>query len=122
MDGDLSTFSVELAAGTDIEAPGPEAMTPLHIAAHRGNVEFAKALLDAGVAIDPINAWGNTPLWVAVMKRRRTSPDGAMIRLLLARGADPRRSEGHISPLDLVQDLAEFPDELMSEIEAAAQK
>jgi ankyrin repeat protein len=122
MDGDLSTFSVELAAGTDIEAPGPEAMTPLHIAAHRGNVEFAKALLDAGVAIDPINVWGNTPLWVAVMKRRRTSPDGAMIRLLLARGADPRRSEGHISPLDLVQDLAEFPDELKSEIEAAAQK
>jgi len=122
MDDDLSTFTVELAAGTEIEAPGPEAMTPLHIAAHRGNVEFAKALLDAGVAIDPINVWGNTPLWVAVMKRRRTSPDGAMIRLLLARGADPRRSEGHISPLDLVQDLAEFPDELKFEIEAAAQK
>jgi ankyrin repeat protein len=121
MDNDVSTFSTELAAGHDIDAPGPEDMTPLHIAAHRGNVEFAKALLDAGVDIDPINVWGNTPLWVAVMERRRKSPDGAMIRLLLARGADPRRSEGHISPLDLVQDLAEFPDDLKAEIEAAAQ-
>ena len=120
MDNDVATFSTELAAGNDIEAPGPEGMTPLHIAAHRGNTEFAKALLDAGVDIDPINVWGNTPLWVAIMERRRKSPDGAMIRLLLARGADPRRSEGHISPLDLVQDLAEFPDDLKAEIEAAA--
>jgi ankyrin repeat protein len=57
MDNDVATFSVELDDGTDINTPGPENMTPLHIAAHRGNVEFAKALLDAGANIDPINVW-----------------------------------------------------------------
>ena len=49
------------------------------------------ALLDAVVDVDPINLVGHTPLWVAVMRRRRTRPDGSMIRLLLDRGADPDR-------------------------------
>lgn len=66
MNNDVSTVSVEMAAGNDINTPGPEGMTPLHIAADYGNVEFATALLDAGVDVDPINVWGNTPLWVAI--------------------------------------------------------
>ncbi|WP_372453680.1 ankyrin repeat domain-containing protein [Mycolicibacterium goodii] len=48
-------------------------MTPLHIVADRHNVEFARALLDAGASVDPINVWGNTPLWTAIMKQSRTS-------------------------------------------------
>src|SRR5258705_7677781 len=99
MDNDVSTFSVEVAKGDDVNRPGPEGMTPLHIAGHRGNVEFAKALLDAGADIDPINVYGNTPLWVAIRYRRRTNPDGSLIRLLLDRGADPNRSENDSSPL-----------------------
>ena len=120
MDGDVSTFSVELAAGDDINAPGPEDMTPLHIAADRGNVEFAKALLDAGVEIDPINVWGNTPLWVAVRKSRRTCPDGSMIRLLLGHGADPNRSENDSSPLKSAKLVAGFPPDLIELLEARA--
>lgn len=60
IDNDVSTFSVEPAKGEGINRPGPEAMTPLHIAADYGRLDFAKALLDAGVDIDPINAFGNT--------------------------------------------------------------
>ena len=120
MDNDVATFSVELAARNDIDAPGPEGMAPLHIAADRGNLEFAKALLDAGVDIDPINVWGNTPLWVAVMKRNRTSQDGSMIRLSLDHGADPNRSEGHIAPVELVRDIAGFPPDLIEAIEQSA--
>jgi ankyrin repeat protein len=67
-------------------------MTPLHIAADCGRVDFAKALHDAVVDVDPINVFGHTPLWVTVMRRRRTRPDGSMIRLLLDQGAG-RRSE-----------------------------
>lgn len=120
MDNDVSTFSVELAAGNDINAPGPEGMTPLHIAAHRGNVEFAKALLDRGVDIDPINVWGNTPLWVAVMEQHLSSPDGSMIRLLLDHGADPTRGEGNNTPLELAQMIAGFPDDLIRDLEQKA--
>ncbi|MFV8142057.1 ankyrin repeat domain-containing protein [Mycolicibacterium senegalense] len=110
--GDAETFSVELAAGTDVEAAGPEGMTPLHIAAHRGNLVFAKALLDRGVGVNPINVWGNTPLWVAVMRRRRTCPDGSMIRLLLDHNADPTRTEGNRAPVDLAPGIAGFPQDL----------
>lgn len=120
MDGDVATFSVELSAGQDTNAPGPEGMTPLHIAADRGNVAFAKALLDAGADIDPINVWGNTPLWVAVRKRRRTCPDGSMIRLLVERGADPNRSENDSSPLNAAKLVAGFPPELIELLEAKA--
>lgn len=120
MDNDVSTFSVELAAGNDINAPGPEAMTPLHIAADRGNVEFAKALLDAGAAIDPINVWGTTPLSVAIYNRRNTNPDGSMIRLLLAHGADPDRTEGKRTPRELAHMLAGFPEDLLEAIDQHA--
>ncbi|WP_234713651.1 ankyrin repeat domain-containing protein [Mycolicibacterium conceptionense] len=89
MDNDVAAFGVELATGSDINTPGPEDMTPLHIAADRGNVDFAKALLDNGANIDPINVWGNTPLWMAIMKQSRTCPDGSMIRLLLTAAPTP---------------------------------
>ena len=102
MNNDVAAFGVELADGTDINTPGPEDMTPLHIAADRGNVEFAKALLGAGANVDPINVWGNTPLWMAIMKQSRTCPDGSMVRLLLDHGADPNRTEGKNSPLVMI--------------------
>lgn len=120
MNNDVAAFGVELADGTDINTPGPEDMTPLHIAADRGNVEFAKALLDAGASVDPINVWGNTPLWMAIMKQSRTSPDGSMVRLLLDHGADPNRTEGKNSPLVMIRRIAGFPDDLIELIEQKA--
>ncbi|MES5383475.1 MULTISPECIES: ankyrin repeat domain-containing protein [Mycobacteriaceae] len=120
MDNDVAAFGVELATGSDINTPGPEDMTPLHIAADRGNVDFAKALLDNGANIDPINVWGNTPLWMAIMKQSRTCPDGSMIRLLLDRGADPNRTEGKNSPLVMIRRIAGFPDDLIELIEQKA--
>lgn len=120
MDNDAAAFGVELAEGTDINTPGPEDMTPMHIAADRGNVEFAKALLDSGANVDPINVWGNTPLWMAIMKQSRTCPDGSMVRLLLDHGADPNRTEGKNSPLVMIGRIAGFPDDLIELIEQKA--
>ncbi|WP_255796156.1 ankyrin repeat domain-containing protein [Mycobacteroides abscessus] len=48
MNNDVAAFCAEVAAGVDINLPGPEDMTPLHIAADRGNIEIAKELLDEG--------------------------------------------------------------------------
>ena len=43
-------------------------------------------LLDGGAAVDQPNAFGNTPLLVAVFNSRG---EGDLIRLLRERGADP---------------------------------
>lgn len=121
IDGNVSDFSVELTNHEDnINLPGPEGMTPLHIAADFGRVEFAKALLDAGADIDPINVFGNTPLWVAMMKRTRTCPDGAMIRLLIEHGADPDRGEGDVTPLGLTKRIAGVPEDIIALLEGKA--
>ncbi|MCG5430895.1 ankyrin repeat domain-containing protein [Mycobacterium sp. MYCO198283] len=119
---DVNTFAVELAAGNYVNAPGPEGMTPLHIAADYGRVEFAKALLNKGVDIDPINVWGNTPLWMAVYNYDKTEPPGAIIRLLLEHGADPNRGEGRQPPLELATMIAGFPEDLIELLEEHAHR
>lgn len=123
MDDDVATFSVELARGEDIDAPGPEAMTPLHIAADKGRLEMAKALLDAGAEIDPINVWGNTPLWVAIMEYDDTT-GRSLVDLLLMHGADPARTEAAngVSPVLLVRRIAGLPQELIDTVEQAAKR
>ncbi|TDZ80104.1 Ankyrin repeat protein [Mycobacteroides salmoniphilum] len=122
MNNDAAAFRAEVAAGVDINLPGPEDMTPLHIAADRGNIEIAKELLDAGANVDPINVWGNTPLWMAVMKRHLNSPDGSMVRLLLDSNADPTKTESENGRSALVMSrlLAGFPKELAHLVEAKA--
>lgn len=112
-------FYAELAARNDIDAPGPQGKTPLHLAADHGRVEFATALLDAGVSIDPFDASGGTPLSDAIYRRRTTCPDGSMVRLLLDRGADPNRVKGEVSPLELARMIAGFPRDLLELIEQA---
>ncbi|XP_058250485.1 ankyrin-2b isoform X15 [Hemibagrus wyckioides] len=69
--------------------------TPLHIAAHYGNVNVATLLLNRGAAVDFTARNGITPLHVA-SKRGNTN----MVRLLLDRGAkiDAKTRDG-LTPL-----------------------
>jgi len=74
-----------LQAGADVNAcGGVMRATALHMAARRGNVEIARALLDCGAAIGARDSKGVTPLRRAVNCRR-----DAVVRLLVERGAAP---------------------------------
>jgi len=72
-----------IEAGADPDRPGGEGrQTPLHVAARRGNVGVATALLDGGARIDPMDAYGVVPLQRAINCRQH-----ALAALLRARGA-----------------------------------
>ena len=70
-------------SGADVNAnDGAKRCTALHMAARRGNVEVAEALLDCGADLDARDRSGDTPLRRAVNCRK--APVAA---LLMARGA-----------------------------------
>ncbi len=112
---DAVAVQEKVAAGGDLEAPDRQGFAPLHFAAQEGALEVARVLLDSGVAVDPQNAFGNTPLFVAVTNYRG---DGSMIDLLRERGADPLRANtSGQTPVGLARlianyDVARFFDDL----------
>jgi hypothetical protein len=66
----------------EIDADGT---TPLHWAAHRGDLATVRALLAAGAAVDAANRYGVRPAYLAA-----ENGDAATMRTLLEAGADPR--------------------------------
>jgi truncated hemoglobin YjbI len=84
-------------AGADVNAArGVKRCTALHMAARRGGVSVAEALLDHGADIEARDSLGETPL-----RRAVNCSQPAMVSLLLARGADARsRCRRGKTPLD----------------------
>ena len=80
------TFLLGNGARPDIQ--DKNGATPLAVAAQLGWVEGAEMLLRARAAVDLPNNRGETPLILAVQKR-----DVAMVRLLLGKGANPKRTD-----------------------------
>ncbi|MCR1784447.1 ankyrin repeat domain-containing protein [Nocardioides carbamazepini] len=87
VEGDVSEVSALVAAGVDLGAVDKSGATALHLACQQDNVEVASVLLEAGAPVDPPDASGNTPLWRAAFGFGGGDP--ALIRLLLAAGANP---------------------------------
>ena len=85
--GSLSAITVGAARARNALSPAT-----LQSSAALGDVTQTTALLDQGVAIDTRDELGRTPLMLAVMQDRP-----AVVRLLLARGADPNAADntGH---------------------------
>lgn len=113
MNDDAETVRQRLAAGVPVDLVERRAQfTPLHFATDNGAVNAASALLDAGADIEARADRQVTPLHIAV-SRWRKSPDGALIKLLLARGADKKSGDMHgWTPLERSQGQYGFPDEL----------
>ena len=79
---------------------GGGGLTPLVFAAREGDVESARALLDAGANINQTTEYGWTPLLTAVNNRNYR-----LATFLLDRGADPNlANKGGWSPLYLATD------------------
>jgi ankyrin repeat protein len=87
-DRDVTWLRFMLAKGAKADLQNDEGNTPLALAAQIGWIEGAERLLQAGASVDLANGRGETPLILAVHNR-----DSAMVRLLLGRGANPRRTD-----------------------------
>ena len=75
-------------AGADVSAcAGVTRATALHMAARRGHVEVARALLDCGAAVNARDRKGDTPLQRAIHCRRKSVSE-----LLRERGRASRRA------------------------------
>jgi uncharacterized protein len=82
--GYTEVIAALLANGADVDLANPEGETPLMEVARTGNVAAATLLLDAGADVNAIELWGQQSalMWAAAQKHP------AMIKLLVARGAD----------------------------------
>lgn len=98
--------AARLTAGDDPSLGDRLGFTALHLAAQEGAVEAARLLLDLGADVDPVNQYGNTPLFVAVFNSRGR---GEMIALLRERGADPyKANDAGQSPVVLARLIGNY--------------
>lgn len=88
LDRDSNWLGFLVAKGVRVDAKNMQGNSPLALAAQLGWVEGAQLLLRSSATVDLANNRGETPLILAVQKR-----DLAMVRLLLARGANPQRTD-----------------------------
>ncbi len=87
-DRDLTWVSYLLGKGARPDLQNLRGETPLSLAAQLGWLEGAELLLRLRASIDLPNARGETPLILAVQRR-----DLPMVRMLLAQGANPKRTD-----------------------------
>lgn len=85
---DLPWLGYLIGKGARPDMQDRQGATPLSVAAQIGWVDGAQRLLTGRARVDLANMRGETPLMLAVMNR-----DAAMVRLLLANGANARKSD-----------------------------
>ncbi|WP_374969492.1 ankyrin repeat domain-containing protein [Terrabacter sp. BE26] len=107
LEGDVKTADELIAEGLAPGLADGAGFTPLHFAAQGQHALVARHLLAAGASVDPQDRFGRTPLWVALLNAR--DGDGAVVRVLLAAGADPNiENFSGISPRSLAETITNF--------------
>lgn len=103
-DVDPSLVRLLIERGADINASDTgEKWTALHLAARDQNEEIVSILLEAGAIVDPVDVFGNTPLWRSIMN---STSNLAAIKELVEHGADPYRKNNYdVSPIDLAREM-----------------
>jgi ankyrin repeat protein len=103
-DADPSTVALLIERGADVNVVDRgQKWTPLHFAARDGNDEIVQVLLNAGASVDPVNTFGNTPLWENIMA---PTTDVKTIATLLRHGADPSKKNNRgVAPIDLARQI-----------------
>jgi ankyrin repeat protein len=101
-DADVAIVRLLIDRGADVRAEDRnQKWTALHFAARDQNAAIVRCLLENGAAVDPLDVFGNTPLWRGVMNA--TSSLDA-IKELFAHGADPEKKNRHGSaPIDVAR-------------------
>lgn len=87
-DGDNKWVLFLTQKGANPNIANKKGVTPVMLAVSLGNIVAAEALLKAGARIDDQNSLGETLLISATHRR-----DVQMVKLLLANGADPDRTD-----------------------------
>lgn len=98
----------------------PFGMSPIHRAAHFGDIEELQFWLDAGAFIDSKSKNGNTPLWFAIRENKKTA-----VELLLKSNADLKLND-YIStaialnaPIDILKLLVEYGSRIPTKLGTA---
>jgi ankyrin repeat protein len=102
-DADPAIVQMLINRGADIEACDSEQKwTALHFAARDQKESIIRSLLESGATVDPVDVFGNTPLWRSVMN---STSNLAAVKELVKYGADPhRKNEYDVAPIDIARD------------------
>ncbi len=100
-DADPAVLKFLIQHGANVNAADAQHWTALHFAAQDQKKDVAGTLLESGALVDPVDSFGNTPLWRAVMNFRG---DPGTIEVLLRHGADPhKKNKTEVSPIELAR-------------------
>jgi ankyrin repeat protein len=105
--GDADSIRLLIAAGADVDDALPDGLTPLTLAAHSGQGAAGVALLERGANANAA-AIGYTALHAAVLRA-----DPALVRALLAHGADPNAPITRGTPMRRTSQDFDLPAVLM---------